>query len=182
MKIDQNSIRLATDKELEVAFANNAVVNGDHYSCNLIRAEQQRRRDAPRCICIPVQSGPEYGLERHPDCPRHSPKGGVLPSVSAVESAETMWRTIPMRISYAEFWPLASRIIQVALNSAKSEIADDFYQASGVEGTEYDVAGKSWTPADLFKAADSARHAKHGSTVPDATGFSLDDGIKSQGF
>ena len=33
----------------------------------------------------------------------------------------------------------------------KGETADEFYRASGLEGTEYDVAGSVWTPEELVK-------------------------------
>lgn len=45
MSLDKtNTIERMSDEELEIAYANNAVV--DWYICNLIRAEQKRRREA----------------------------------------------------------------------------------------------------------------------------------------
>lgn len=45
MSLDKtNNIERMTDEELEIVYANNNAV--DWYICNLIRAEQQRRRKA----------------------------------------------------------------------------------------------------------------------------------------
>lgn len=50
------------------------------------------------------------------------------------------------------FLPLVDRYVAERENAVRSELADQFYVASGVEATEFDVAGKLWTPADLVAA------------------------------
>ena len=69
-----------------------------------------------------------------------------------------------MREKYADelsaLIPRLKEEMQQVEAEAEGKLADAFYAASGVEATEFDVAGdKPWSPADLIAAVKAKAHA-----------------------